>query len=279
MFGAILGAAALGGLNLLGQSQEIKSQQKMNQRNIDLQRETNMQNEMLMRESWQRDDTAVQRRRADLEAAGLSPLLAAGSAAQNTGPISKVAPKQQYPAALRTDAVMNAVIQGAGIAKTIQDMKLTEQRFKTEQYQTLKTAGENARLTQEIGMKAIDWGIKDKMQNKGYLWQKEMSKYKRFMLGEMMERQKLENIKRNMDLSKELNIRTTDPLDARQRYRLTEKQADSFYWKMIGDLAAKAAGVYTGGKVAGRLGKKSPGRTFSESWKQNGRTYRRTQKY
>lgn len=86
------------------------------------QKETNASNEALMRESWARDDTAVQRRKADLEAAGINPVLAAGQSASNSGPIRLEAPEVRGNPVL--DAMQSMAIQ-QNIAQTKEQTKLT----------------------------------------------------------------------------------------------------------------------------------------------------------
>jgi hypothetical protein len=87
-------AAGIGLIGGLASSAiNANAQKEANNSNIKMQQDTNAQNEALTREAWARDDNAVQRRAADLQAAGLSQTLATGSPAGVSSPIKAVAPQ------------------------------------------------------------------------------------------------------------------------------------------------------------------------------------------
>lgn len=102
---AIGSAASSLGANILNNAVNWRVAQE----NRNLTRETNSQNEALMREAWARDDTARQRMVQDLEAAGLSKWLAAGASPMTSSPISLTAPQNDYKADFKGDFLDKAL--------------------------------------------------------------------------------------------------------------------------------------------------------------------------
>lgn len=116
--------------------------------NTGLQAGAQVLNQINQRKVWQREDTAVQRRVADLKAAGLSPTLAAGSAASTSAPIRVEAP--QY----RSDVAA----QSAGIAQTRAQRVLTD-----VQSGLAKEQIENARWKRDLEWMQ-SWDLRNKLQ-------------------------------------------------------------------------------------------------------------------
>jgi len=114
-----------GGAALIGGGLNAASGYYNNERNIAMQRETNEMNERLMRENWAREDNAVSRRVMDLKNAGLSPVLAAGSAAQSSAPIKMDSPKSEDWGPAATGGAMQAILGATQVARTHMDLKKT----------------------------------------------------------------------------------------------------------------------------------------------------------
>lgn len=131
---AIAAGIAAGAAGLYSAWKGSKSAKETNAQNVNFQQQTNAQNIALTREAWARDDNAVQRRAADLKAAGLSQTLAAGSPAGVSSPIRVQAPEVQdtYRDPQLAQNVMAAIQMQADYSQTRAQTTLLKQQAKLE---------------------------------------------------------------------------------------------------------------------------------------------------
>lgn len=94
-----------------------------NEKNLAFQKETLDYQKGMQKEAWAREDSAAQRRVADLKAAGLSPVLAAGSAAATSSPIPVLTP-QVNPT--RVESPADSILQAIAVKNGLEQIAKTQ---------------------------------------------------------------------------------------------------------------------------------------------------------
>lgn len=166
--------AVLGGLgSLIGAGASIfasgdqdriaRKQLELDRKNFDLQREAYDWQKSRQDIAWQREDNAVQRRVADLKAAGLSPVLAAGSSAQASGPISVRAPQHSSSALDRQQTKNEKMLQAfdrltgmagniMGIMQQRKNLDITDANLKLIKNQIEESHHRSDKIIREAGL-------------------------------------------------------------------------------------------------------------------------------
>ena len=164
-FGSLI--SSIGGLILGGESNKIEQanfdwQKSIDRRNFAYEQENQSYQRGLQQTMFDREDSAVQRRAADLEAAGMSKVLAAGQGAQ-AGPVVNSTAPQQHAAQRGISgkvAQMQAITGFANIAKTMAETSLIESQAESAKAQSRF----DIRRTNEI----LGYDDKSKRQGVGY---------------------------------------------------------------------------------------------------------------
>lgn len=208
-------------------------QNAMNNANLKYQRERDAKNEALMRESWLRDDNAVTRRVGDLQNAGISPLLAAGSAAGNSGPVSMLGQHQDTAPQLSMD-LGQAMAQGVGFIKTQADiMNQAQQMDLANRAQTLnevqalvKNRQEDARIKNDQDRVLLD-AQRTRISQGDHDYRRTLDKLNQGLLDQRLksDQQSYEKQRYDLWMSKQHDVRSTDSLDAYERRLLTRTEA------------------------------------------------------